>query len=54
VISFPSPLSDPRQAHRVLQALRSPDAYLTDVLTRPVDGHLQSSLGELTPGPGKP
>lgn len=27
----------------------NPDAYLTDVLTRLVDGHLQSRLAELTP-----
>jgi transposase len=27
----------------------NPDAYLTDVLTRLVGGHLQSRLGELTP-----
>lgn len=27
----------------------NPDAYLTDVLTRLVNGHLQSRLGELTP-----
>ena len=27
----------------------NPDAYLTDVLTRLVGGHLQSRLSELTP-----
>jgi hypothetical protein len=31
----------------------NPDAYLTDVLTRLVGGHLQSRLAELTPWAGK-